>query len=120
MSLKNIININSISHITGGGFNENIPRMLSENQKAVIQHNFIDWPSGKYFEWLMDIANISVENMLSTFNCGIGLIIAVDESDEETALSQINQSFFAKRIGKIEERKITKKLFYLSKENGKI
>ena len=57
----------------------------------------------------MDIANISVENMLSTFNCGIGLIIAVDESDEETALSQINQSFFAKRIGKIEERKNNEK-----------
>ena len=109
LSLKNIININSISHITGGGFNENIPRMLSENQKAVIQHNFIDWPSGKYFEWLMDIANISVENMLSTFNCGIGLIIAVDESDEKTALNQINQSFFAKRIGKIEERKNNEK-----------
>ena len=109
LSLKNIIDINSISHITGGGFNENIPRMLSENQKAVIQHNFIDWPSGKYFEWLMDVANISVENMLSTFNCGIGLIIAVDESDEKTALNQINQSFFAKRIGKIEERKNNEK-----------
>ena len=109
LSLKNIININSISHITGGGFNENIPRMLSENQKAVIQHNFIDWPSGKYFEWLMDLADISLENMLSTFNCGIGLIIAVDESDEEVALSSINQSFFAKRIGKIEERKKNEK-----------
>ena len=83
--------------------------MLSENQKAVMQHNFTDWPSGKYFEWLMDLADISLENMLSTFNCGIGLIIAVDESDEEVALSSINQSFFAIRIGKIEERKKNEK-----------
>ena len=49
LSLKNIIKINSISHITGGGFNENIPRMLSKNQKAVIQHNLLTGPRGQIF-----------------------------------------------------------------------
>ena len=83
--------------------------MLSENQKAVMQHNFIDWPSGKYFEWLMDLADISLENMLSTFNCGIGLIIAVMNLMKKLHLGSINQSFFAKRIGKIEERKKNEK-----------
>ena len=104
LSLKNIININAISHITGGGFIENIPRILSENHKAVIQHSLNDWPSGSCFKWLMDITDLAMEDMLSTFNCGIGLVIAIDEADEETALGAINQSFFAKRIGKIEER----------------
>ena len=52
----------------------------------------------------MDITGLAMEDMLSTFNCGIGLVIAIDEADEETALGAINQSFFAKRIGKIEER----------------
>lgn len=105
LSLKNVIDINSISHITGGGFQENIPRMLSKHQKAVISHDFNDWPACDHFKWLMDVANVSIDNMLATFNCGVGLVIAVDESDEETALGAINQTFFAKRIGKIEEKK---------------
>ena len=106
LALKKILEINSISHITGGGFLENIPRMLNKNQKAIISHNFSDWPAGKYFEWLMEITNMPKDNLISTFNCGVGLVIAVSESDEEDALRILNQSYYAKTIGRVEERKM--------------
>ena len=104
LSLKKSVVLNSIAHITGGGFIENIPRMLGENQKAVIEHAFDDWPKGYYFEWLTKITDMPKENLLNTFNCGVGMVIAVNESDEENALGALNQSLFAKKIGRIEER----------------
>ena len=104
LSLKKIVNINAISHITGGGFNENVPRMLGKNQQAIIDHNFQDWPFGHYFEWLMKVTNMPKENLLNTFNCGVGLIISVNKSDEENVLGALNQKFFAKTIGEVKER----------------
>ena len=104
IALKKITSINAISHITGGGFDENIPRMLGENQKAIIKHDFDDWPSGKYFKWLMETTGIPKENLVNTFNCGVGLIISVNKSNEEDVLGALNQSLFAKTIGKIEEK----------------
>ena len=104
LSLKKSVVLNSIAHITGGGFIENIPRMLGENQKAVIEHAFDDWPKGYYFEWLTKMTDMPKENLLNTFNCGVGMVIAVNESDEENALGALNQSLFAKKIGRIEER----------------
>jgi len=109
LALNKILEINSISHITGGGFLENIPRMLNTNQKAIINHDFVDWPAGHYFEWLMEITNMPKDNLVSTFNCGVGLVIAVRQSDEEDALSILNQSYFAKTIGRVEERKVNEK-----------
>ena len=105
LALKKMVAINAISHITGGGFFENVPRMLVANQQAVIKHDFKDWPSGNYFEWLMKTASISKENLLSTFNCGIGLVISVDKNDEETVLGALNQSMYAQTIGEIKDKK---------------
>ena len=104
LALKKIVQINSIAHITGGGFIENIPRMLNKNQKAIISHEFEDWPSGHYFKWLMEITNMSEEDIFNTFNCGVGMVVAVNPSDEENALGALNQSYFAKTIGRVEER----------------
>ena len=104
LALKKIVSINAISHITGGGFIENIPRMLSDHQKAIIEHEFSDWPAGKYFQWLMQTADIPKENMLDTFNCGVGLVLSVNEADEENVLGALNQRYFAKRIGRIEDK----------------
>ena len=104
LNLKKIIEISSIAHITGGGFYENIPRMLNEFQKASISFDFKDWPAFNYFNWIREIAEISEENMLRTFNCGIGLVIAISPEDEEMALGTLNQSdFFAKTIGIVGE-----------------
>ena len=46
------------------------------------------------------------DNLLNTFNCGVGMVIAVSQSDEEDALGILNQSYFAKTIGTVEERKM--------------
>ena len=46
------------------------------------------------------------ENLLNTFNCGVGMVIAVSQSDEEDALGILNQSYFAKTIGTVEEKKV--------------
>ena len=106
LSLNKLISINSMAHITGGGFFENIPRMLNENQKVNIEFNLSDWPASSYFKWIQDVAKISDEIMLKTFNCGIGLMLAVSPEDEEMALGTLNQSsFFAKTIGIVEEKK---------------
>ena len=105
LSLKKTLEINSIAHITGGGFIENIPRMLGENQRAAIDHAFDDWPTGYYYKWLSEITEMPKENLLNTFNCGVGMVITVSESDEEDALGALNQSLFAKKIGVIEEKK---------------
>ena len=105
LNLSKLLMISSIAHITGGGFFENIPRMLNQNQKVDITFNFSDWPAYKYFKWIQDTAKLSEENMLKTFNCGIGLIIAVSPEDEEMALGTLNQSsFFAKTIGAVYEK----------------
>ena len=105
LNLSKLLRISSIAHITGGGFFENIPRMLNKNQKVDIAFNFSDWPAYKYFKWIQDTAKISEENMLKTFNCGIGLIIAVSPEDEEMALGTLNQSsFYAKTIGAVYEK----------------
>ena len=104
LNLSKLMKISSIAHITGGGFFENIPRMLNESQKVDIAFNFEDWPAYKHFRWIQDVAKISEENMLKTFNCGIGLVIAVSPENEEMALGTLNQSsFYAKTIGSINE-----------------
>ena len=105
LNLSKLLKISSIAHITGGGFFENIPRMLNQNNKVDITFNFSDWPAYKYFKWIQDTAKLSEENMLKTFNCGIGLIIAVSPEDEEMALGTLNQSsFYAKTIGAVSEK----------------
>ena len=104
LALKKSIKINAMSHVTGGGFVENIPRMLNKNQKAVIKHKFDDWPTGKYFSWMAEIANINKDDLLQTFNCGVGFVLAVNEKDEENVIGALNQSMFAKPIGYVQEK----------------
>lgn len=82
--------VNAISHITGGGFWENIPRVLPKNTKAVIEQNSWQWP--EVFSWLQEAGNVETHEMLRTFNCGVGLILAVHEDDVEATLISLRQS----------------------------
>lgn len=77
--------VHGISHITGGGFYENIPRMLPQNVNAKIDISVI--PEQPIFKFLQNIGNISDKEMYSTFNMGIGMIMAVDASDYEAAMA---------------------------------
>ena len=71
--------INSISHITGGGLIENLPRSITEDLCIKINSN--SWKMPSIFEWLKENGNISDEDMYRVFNCGIGMTLFVDKSE---------------------------------------
>lgn len=68
-------NIKGIAHITGGGFLENIPRMLPDGMKAVIQKG--TWPIHPVFKLMQEKGNVSEKDMYNTFNMGIGMVLVV-------------------------------------------
>jgi len=82
-------NVHALSHITGGGFWENIPRVLPDNSKAVIDGKSWQWPS--IFNWLQEKGNIDTYEMYRTFNCGVGIIMVVPQSDLASALAQFEE-----------------------------
>ncbi|MGL4600222.1 MAG: phosphoribosylformylglycinamidine cyclo-ligase [Plesiomonas sp.] len=77
-------NLHAVAHLTGGGFWENIPRVLPENTKAVIDESSWQWPA--IFHWLQENGNVSTHEMYRTFNCGVGIIIALPQAEVENAL----------------------------------
>ena len=94
--------IKACSHITGGGFYENIPRMLPETKKAKLSKN--SYPIPAIFKLLQEKGGISEEMMYSTYNMGIGMMIAVNPADVEKALTAIKDAGEeAYVIGAIEE-----------------
>lgn len=95
------ITIKGCSHITGGGFYENIPRMLPDNACAVIHKD--SYPILPIFKLLMERGNISEEMMYNTYNMGIGMMLCVDAKDEAAAIKAIEAAGDkAYRIGEIE------------------
>ncbi len=94
--------VHAISHITGGGFWENIPRVLPKGHKAVIDGNSWQWP--EIFNWLQENGNVETAEMYRTFNCGVGLIIIVPDNEKERAVEILNtQGENAWILGHIEE-----------------
>ncbi|CAH0531455.1 Phosphoribosylformylglycinamidine cyclo-ligase [Allocatenococcus thiocycli] len=81
--------IHAISHITGGGFWENIPRVLPEGTKAVIDGNSWEWPV--IFQWLQEKGNVETHEMYRTFNCGVGLIVALPKDQAEAAVALLQE-----------------------------
>lgn len=79
--LNNNINIKGIAHITGGGFIENIPRILPENLNAEIQKG--SWPMLPIFPYLQKIGKVSELEMYRVFNMSIGLVIVVSPDEKE-------------------------------------
>jgi phosphoribosylformylglycinamidine cyclo-ligase len=81
--------VNAISHITGGGFWENIPRVLPENCKAVIDSQSWQWPS--VFNWLQEQGNVDTHEMYRTFNCGVGLMLVVPQDSASAIVDKLNE-----------------------------
>jgi len=73
------------AHITGGGFTENIPRILPDNCAAFIDCQ--SWKLPAIFEWLQTTGHISHQELRRTFNCGVGMIVCVSQSQAEQALA---------------------------------
>ena len=84
------VDVHAIAHLTGGGFWENIPRVLPKNTKAVIDESSWEWQP--VFKWLQEKGNIETYEMYRTFNCGVGMVIALPQSQVETALAILKQS----------------------------
>lgn len=82
--------VHALCHVTGGGFWENIPRVLPENTKAVIDGKSWQWPA--IFTWLQQQGNISRHEMYRTFNCGVGMIVVVPAAELQNALTQLQQA----------------------------
>ena len=81
------ININGMSHITGGGFFENIPRMLKDGQGVKIDVK--SFPRPKVFDLIMKTGNIAEREMYNVFNMGVGFIMAVNNEDVATILTEL-------------------------------
>ena len=87
-SIKNAgVTVKACSHITGGGFYENVPRMLKEGTRAVIKKDSYEVPA--IFKMLAEKGDIAEEMMYNNFNMGLGMIVAVDPADVEKTMEAI-------------------------------
>ena len=84
------VKVKACSHITGGGFYENVPRMLKEGTRAVIKKD--SYPVPPIFGMLAKKGDVAEEMMYNTFNMGIGMIVAVDPADVDKAMSAIRET----------------------------
>ena len=90
-ALKNIkksgVTVKACSHITGGGFYENVPRMLKDGVRAVIRKD--SYPVPPIFKLLAEKGQIEEQMMYNTFNMGLGMVVAVDEADVDKTMASI-------------------------------
>lgn len=94
------IDVHAIAHLTGGGFWENIPRVLPAGIQAVIEESSWQWPA--VFGWLQQAGNVSRHEMYRTFNCGVGMVIALSEESVEKAITLLTAAGEkAWKIGKL-------------------
>ena len=95
------VRVKACSHITGGGFYENVPRMLPEGVRAVIRKDSYEVPA--IFRMLAERGDIAEEMMYNTYNMGIGMVVAVDPADVEKAKAAIEAAGeTAYEIGSVE------------------
>ncbi len=102
LSLLDKVPVHAFAHITGGGLTENLPRVLPVGLNANIDLD--SWTFPDIFLWLQKQGNVSQENMLTTFNCGIGMIVCVAAEDEKATLEilqSLGEAAFA--IGELVE-----------------
>lgn len=78
---------NALAHITGGGLFENLPRVLPNGVTAKIES--AAWPFPPLFQWIQKTARLSTEDMLSTFNCGVGMIGVCDAKNQDSLISSL-------------------------------
>ncbi|MGR9044134.1 MAG: phosphoribosylformylglycinamidine cyclo-ligase [Gammaproteobacteria bacterium] len=89
LKLIETVQVHALAHITGGGITENLPRVLPEGVDAYIDLNAWELPAT--FKWLQNHGNVSLPDMLTTFNCGIGMVVCVAPEDENLTLNTLSQ-----------------------------
>jgi phosphoribosylformylglycinamidine cyclo-ligase len=89
LGLLKTVPVHALAHITGGGITENLPRVLPAGLSAEI--NLSSWELPETFQWLQQQGNVSQADMLTTFNCGIGMIVCVAAEDEVKTMETLEQ-----------------------------
>lgn len=89
LALLEEIDVHAISHITGGGFYENLPRVLKEDQDALV--DLRDYELPEIFKLIGQWGEIEEEEMFSTFNMGIGMVLVVGKEDEKKTLELLEK-----------------------------
>jgi len=84
------VDVHAMSHITGGGLLENLPRVMPENTRAQIDAS--SWELPTVFKWLQEQGNIDSQEMYRTFNCGIGMVMVVNAEDADTAIETLTKA----------------------------
>lgn len=97
------VDVHAMAHITGGGLPGNLPRVLPNGAQAVIDESSWEWP--ELFQLLQREGNVERFEMYRTFNCGVGMVIAVDANDAEKQLKYLMLK--VKKLGKLD---ISKKM----------
>lgn len=76
LQLMQTVHVKGLAHITGGGISENLPRVIPANLHAEVDTS--SWQQGPLFDWLADTGNVESSEMRRTFNCGVGMVVVVD------------------------------------------
>ncbi|MFQ3245180.1 MAG: phosphoribosylformylglycinamidine cyclo-ligase [Arenicella sp.] len=90
LSLLKQVDVHALAHITGGGIPGNLNRVLPDGCHAVVDESSWQWPA--LFTWMMETANIERSEMYRTFNCGVGMILVVDQADVERSISLLSEA----------------------------
>ncbi len=90
LSLLKQVDVHALAHITGGGIPGNLNRVLPDDCHAVVDESSWQWPA--LFTWMMETANIERSEMYRTFNCGVGMILVVDQADVERSISLLSEA----------------------------
>jgi len=100
LQLFQTLEVKALSHITGGGLLENLPRVLPRDCNANIDTTSWEWPA--LFSWLQRAGNVETREMYRTFNCGVGMVVCVSPSDADAAIRSLQTAGHrAWRIGTV-------------------
>ena len=101
LKLAAAVPVKGLAHITGGGLVGNVPRILPNGTKAVIEKK--KWPRPEIFKWLQQAGKVAEDEMLRVFNCGIGMVIVLAPEKAEAAMMLLKrEGELAYEIGRIE------------------
>ena len=88
LSLANTLPVHAISHITGGGLLENIPRVLPDHLSAKLNSN--SWSQPEIFKWLQKEGNIDTHEMYRVLNCGVGMVVIISKDSSRQAIEHLS------------------------------
>ena len=88
LSLSNSLPVHAISHITGGGLLENIPRVLPDHLSAKLNSN--SWSQPEIFKWLQKEGNIDSHEMYRVLNCGVGMVVIISKESSSQAIKHLS------------------------------